>query len=168
MIGGQVENEGSRKSTLPSRFSLDDKNKAEQIIKQANSKLSPQQQIQSSTVWHQEDFPRTSTMKIKKNIVSEIINQKTQPKITIATKKDKLYSIISRIKNISQEKIKPNSKLYYDLKLSSIDRIELISAIEQEFNMDIEEDLITNRKKQQEKNEIFKIIRKNKKRSSKR
>lgn len=121
------------------------KNKPKQIIKSANSKLSPHQQIQNFTVWHLEDFPRTSTMKIKKNIVLEILKKKTKPEKTITTKKDKLYSIISEIKNISIDKIKPNSRLTYDLNLSSIDRIELISAIEQEFNMDIEEDLITNK-----------------------
>jgi len=124
---------------------LDNKNKAKQIIKLANSKLSLPQQIQNFTIWHLEDFPRTSTMKIKKNIVLEMLKKKAQPEKIITTKKDKLCSIISRIKNISINKIKPNSKLAYDLKLSSIDRIELISAIEQEFNIDIEEDLITNK-----------------------
>ena len=119
------------------------KTKAKQIIQSANSKLSPKQQIQDFTIWPQEDFPRTSTMKIRKNKVIEIIAQKT-PQEEI-TKRGKLYSIISKIKNISSSKINPNSKLYYDLKLSSIDRVELISSIEQEFNADIEEDLITNK-----------------------
>ncbi len=123
---------------------LKDKNKAKQIINSANQKLSPHQQIQNSTIWPKEDFPRTPTMKIKKNIVIEMLKKKTKKEI-ITAKKDKLYSIISRIKNISTDKIKPNSELYYDLKLSSIDRIELISAIEQEFNIDIEEDSITNK-----------------------
>ncbi len=139
------------------------KNKAKQIIKQANSKLSPHQKIQNFTIWHLEDFPRTSTMKIKKNIVLEMLKEKTKQKTLITTrklkfsgaykvfhtlyttKKDKLYSIISKIKSIPTDKIKPNSNLAYDLNLSSIDRIELISSIEQEFNIDIEEDLITNK-----------------------
>lgn len=121
------------------------KNKARDIIKSANSQLSSYQQIQNFTIWPLEDFPRTSTMKIKKNLVLTLIEKKPKKKEKIiTTKEDKLYSIISKIKNINIGKIKPNSILYYDLKLSSIDRIELVSEIEQEFNVDIEEDLITN------------------------
>jgi len=121
------------------------KNKAKQIINLTNSKLSPYQQIQDYTIWHLEDFPRTSTMKIKKNIVSEIIKNKKPQQEKTSIKTDKLTSIIARVKEISPNKIKPNSRLAYDLHLTSIDRIELVSSIEQDFNMDIEEDLITNK-----------------------
>ncbi|MBW2974547.1 AMP-binding protein [Candidatus Woesearchaeota archaeon] len=120
------------------------RNKAKNTIKSANSRLSPYQHIQGFTVWSMEDFPRTSTMKIKKRAVLDVLKkQGLKEGEKPITAEDKLCSIISKIKEISPKGIRPNSQLAYDLNLSSLEMIELVSAIEQEFNIDIEDELIT-------------------------
>ncbi|MBW2989440.1 AMP-binding protein [Candidatus Woesearchaeota archaeon] len=121
-------------------------NEAGKIIRQANKRLSQYQQIKDSTVWPMKDFPRTSTMKIKKNIVRDAVKKQVLGKKQgTEPEKGRVYSIIAGIKGVSEGSIRPRSNLVYDLKLSSIDRVELVSEIEQEFNIDIEEELITDK-----------------------
>ena len=50
---------------------------ASQVTKWANSQLSDHQRIRGFTVWPAEDFPRTHTMKVKKNEVAEALMAQT-------------------------------------------------------------------------------------------
>lgn len=50
---------------------------ASQVTKWANSQLSDHQRIRGFTVWPDEDFPRTHTMKVKKNEVAEALMDQT-------------------------------------------------------------------------------------------
>lgn len=113
----------------------------------ASKKLMDYQQIQSYEKWPYEDFPRTPTLKTKKNIVREYVisaaRQKKLPEHSVLPQKNKLYSIIAKVSHTPAQAIKPKSVLTADLHLSSIDRIELVSYIEQEFNIDLDETLIT-------------------------
>ncbi len=111
------------------------------IIKEANTKLALHQQIISYDLWPFEDFPRTPTLKIKKFILKEFITKKGKRQVKpveIIEKKSKIYSIISKL---TDKKITFNSTLE-ELGLSSIDRTELVSLLEQEFYIDIDEEKI--------------------------
>jgi long-chain acyl-CoA synthetase len=48
---------------------MDDGAQAKSVIQQANKQLAPQQQIRSFTVWPETDFPRTHTLKVKRQDV---------------------------------------------------------------------------------------------------
>lgn len=112
-------------------------NSASQIITKANKKIESTKQVQNYSLWEEEDFPRTTTMKIKKFVVKEMIQQKT--KSTKATPpKNKVHRIASQL---TSKKINSTSTLQ-NLGLSSIDRMELISLLEQEFNIEIDEESI--------------------------
>jgi long-chain acyl-CoA synthetase len=111
---------------------------ANQIITEANKKIESSKQIQNYSLWEEEDFPRTTTMKIKKFVVKEMIQQKTKSTKT-APQKNKVHRIIS---HLTSKKINSNSTLQ-NLGLSSIDRMELVSLLEQEFNIEIDEEAIT-------------------------
>jgi long-chain acyl-CoA synthetase len=50
---------------------LQDPARARTVVQQANRQLAPHQQIRSFTVWPDEDFPRTHTLKVKKPEVQE-------------------------------------------------------------------------------------------------
>ncbi|HLZ58569.1 MAG TPA: AMP-binding protein [Ktedonosporobacter sp.] len=50
---------------------LDDPEKAKGIIQQANKQLAPHQQIKGFTVWPEKDFPRTHTLKVKRQEVQD-------------------------------------------------------------------------------------------------
>jgi long-chain acyl-CoA synthetase len=48
---------------------MDDPQQAKSVIQQANKQLAPQQQIRGFTIWPETDFPRTHTLKVKRQDV---------------------------------------------------------------------------------------------------
>ncbi len=124
----------------------DPKTNLKSIIDSTNKELNEAQQILSFALWNTDDFPRTTTMKIKKRFVLSEINEREKKDTTLkAENKSKLHEIIAKINDIDPRTIKPSSNLSLDLKLTSVNKIELISIIEQEFNLDIDEDEINNK-----------------------
>lgn len=118
----------------------------ETIIHQANSHLASYQQINAWTVWHDIDFPRTPTRKIKKLEVQAHL--KDQANLTeqplIVSQNQKLINLIAHITGTSVQKINPETILVRDLKIDSLLRVELISEIEFEFRTSLSESDITN------------------------
>lgn len=121
---------------LPASESFD----ADAIIKQANASLTPEQRIQSCSVWSEPEFPKTTTLKIKKNEVRKSISIQQQDDSTpAAISGSALVQILHQLSDIPVEQITPESMLGNDLGLSSITRVELISMLESEFRLDISE-----------------------------
>ncbi len=114
------------------------------VVTAANKKLMDYQQIQSYDTWPYEDFPRTSTLKVKKNILRQYAEQKNLPESALITQKNRLYSILAKVAQLPIQAITPKSILTTGLHMSSIGRIELVSNIESDFNIDLDETLITN------------------------
>ncbi|MCE2466282.1 MAG: AMP-binding protein, partial [Dehalococcoidia bacterium] len=52
---------------------LEDVDAAEEVVSWANGQLAEQQRIRGFTIWPEEDFPRTHTLKVKKNVVLDTI-----------------------------------------------------------------------------------------------
>ncbi|MBI4150267.1 AMP-binding protein, partial [Candidatus Woesearchaeota archaeon] len=129
---------------------LDPKTKRDprQIVMETNRHLDSAQQIQGFTVWPFDDFPRTPIMKVRKFVVLDYLARKkgkareTRTPSMIPDVDEKIYAIL---KSISKEpsRIAARATLGLDLKLGSIDRVELISLIEQELNVNIDEESIT-------------------------
>ncbi|HEX9804174.1 MAG TPA: hypothetical protein VGA67_00670, partial [Candidatus Dojkabacteria bacterium] len=46
-----------------------------ELIKKINNKINANQWIKDFYIWHEEDFPRTHTKKIKRKIITEYINK---------------------------------------------------------------------------------------------
>jgi len=142
---------------------LEKKTNAKKIIEHANRLLDDAQKIRHHQVWPQDTFPKTTTLKIKKFLVKKAIADKKK-KAPVKTKKNKLYSVLS---HLTKKKISDKKSLQ-DLGLSSIDRVELVSLLEQEFNLDIDEeeispltqvrqlDMIIKKRKSVEQKQIFK------------
>lgn len=108
------------------------------IIDQANKHLNQYQQIRNYHRWPLQDFPRTSTMKVRKFIVQETLKKKKKQAVS---QQGKLYQIISKVTQ-TNKKITAGKRLT-DLGLTSIGRVELLSLIEQEYHIDLDEDKIT-------------------------
>jgi len=45
---------------------MDDPSQAREVIQQANKQLASHQQVRGFTIWHEADFPRTHTLKVKR------------------------------------------------------------------------------------------------------
>lgn len=113
----------------------------EDIISQANKSLDSLHQITGYTLWNEPEFPKTTTLKIKKFAVKEEL--KKGPVGGDATvSRDSLLNLLARVTGTNVAQIREESLLVADLGLTSIDRLELVSFLEQEYRLDIEDSRI--------------------------
>jgi long-chain acyl-CoA synthetase len=121
---------------------LDGSGKApEDIIALANSQLDALQQITGHTVWSEPEFPKTTTLKIKKFAVKEQIVKGAEG-IDATVSRDSLLNLIAKVTGTAALQIREESLLVTDLGLTSIDRVELVNYLEQEYRLDIEDSQI--------------------------
>lgn len=113
----------------------------ETVIAQANGKLDALHQITGFSLWNQPEFPKTTTLKIKKFAVLEEIKKGPEAG-NAAVSNDKLLNMIARLTGTDVDQIHEESLLANDLGLTSIDRLELVSFMEQEYRLDIEDSRI--------------------------
>jgi long-chain acyl-CoA synthetase len=114
--------------------------KSEDIISEVNAKLDLAQQITSFSIWPELDFPKTSTLKVQKFKVKERLFLNTKSKSLLSS--DKLITIIVQITHRSIEEINESTSLVGDLGLTSVARLELANALEQEFRLDMDDTVI--------------------------
>jgi long-chain acyl-CoA synthetase len=108
----------------------------EEIIRQANDTLDTLHRITGYTVWNEPEFPKTTTLKIKKFAVKEELKKGTNEGDTAVTR-DSLLNLLARVTGTAAAQIREESLLVADLGLTSIDRVELVSFLEQEYRLDI-------------------------------
>jgi long-chain acyl-CoA synthetase len=109
------------------------------VVARANHDLAEFQQMRRWLVWPEEDFPRTPTQKPKVGVIHEAVQQKFSSGGTAVTAQGGLGELISRITGRSAVAIAPDAKLEGDLNLSSMDRVELMSALEDRYQVDLSE-----------------------------
>ncbi len=108
------------------------------IVKRANEHLAEYQQIRRWLVWTDEDFPRTPTQKPKTAVIQQAVQQHFASGGDGATASPSaLGDLISRVTGRSVGPLAPGAKLEGDLNLSSMDRVELMSALEDRYQVDL-------------------------------
>ncbi len=130
----------------------DDGADLEALIGVVNAKLESHQRIQSWSVWPEADFPRTlSTAKIKRVEVARVVNEalphgsgSSASPLVSATAPDQsdLARTNVAIASVAQRDlshVRSDMHLENDLGLSSLERVELLSILEHEFEMDLDE-----------------------------
>ena len=119
---------------------------AKEIVDQVNLGLAPHQRIQEFTIWPEDDFPRTNTLKVKKHLVLDQLVQiraGEQPEFEdhkagpggVAH----LVSLLARMTRKPLEQIQSSTRLGADLGLDSLGRVELLAAVESELDVDVDE-----------------------------
>ena len=94
----------------------------------------------SGSVWPDDDFPRTSTQKPKLELIrraAEIqVNGSGTASVTTTSSHSGDGTLEEMIGNIAGRRVelKPGAHLENDLNLSSLDRVELMAAIEDRFS----------------------------------
>jgi long-chain acyl-CoA synthetase len=106
---------------------------AASVIKAANLRLAEYQQIRHWHQWPEEDFPRTSTQKPRRNEILQRVLQQQLPKSA------GLADLIARTTGRAAESVSGASDLDADLNLSSLDRVELMSVLEDRYHVDLNE-----------------------------
>jgi long-chain acyl-CoA synthetase len=113
----------------------------DQIIGQANARLDTLHQITGFTLWSEAEFPKTTTLKIRKFQVREQLTKGTAGGDACASR-DALINLLAKVTGTSAVDIREDSLIVTDLGLTSIDRLELVSFLEQEYRLDIEDSQI--------------------------
>ncbi|HVP64063.1 MAG TPA: AMP-binding protein, partial [candidate division Zixibacteria bacterium] len=107
----------------------------EQAIREANAQLAEHQRLRQWRVWPESDFPRTPTQKPR---LPEIEQFARSGDTQSAGGASVLASVIARIKGKSGEPLALDASLDA-LNLSSMDRVELLSALEDRYQVDLSE-----------------------------
>ena len=118
----------------------------EEIVQRANKSLAGYQQMRMWFEWAEEDFPRTSTQKPRKNLIQEVAQKhflaadsKSGSSPAPAAAPDSLVDLIARVVGRPVSRLQTNSNLDADLGLSSLDRVELMGALEDRYQVDLSE-----------------------------
>jgi long-chain acyl-CoA synthetase len=116
-------------------------------VQRANESLAEFQRIRHWLVWPQSDFPRTpGTRKVIKGQIAEAVMTMLQPSTSEAS--DSALAplslpVISRIAHVEPAALSTSANLADDLKLDSLGRVELLSALEDMYQIELDEAAIT-------------------------
>jgi len=111
-------------------------------VANANQTLADFQKIRRWMAWPDDDFPRTSTQKPKLELIRQAAEAQVNGRPTSGSLKSShsgdgtLEELIGNIAGHRVE-LKPGSHLENDLNLSSLDRVELMAAIESRYQVDL-------------------------------
>jgi long-chain acyl-CoA synthetase len=109
-------------------------------VQQANRQLSDYQQMRRWWLWPEDDFPRTPTLKPKTSVIQAATQQHFSGNGGApAVSQGELGDLIARITGRNIGALVPGAKLEGDLNLNSMDRVELMSALEDRYQVDLKE-----------------------------
>jgi long-chain acyl-CoA synthetase len=126
------------------------------VVRSANARLAPHQQIRGFTAWPDEDLPRTHTLKVRKHEVlarlAAIEEAATAPAVTLPTALpvvaepdvpvDPVVTLIAGIGSLPVAAVTPGARLSSDLNLDSLQRVELLGIIEEDLGVFIDDDAL--------------------------
>ncbi|MBI3645174.1 MAG: AMP-binding protein [Acidobacteriales bacterium] len=123
---------------------LRDRNEdAKAIVARANETLAEYQRMRSWFVWPEEDFPRTSTGKPRRHVIRDAVaagmsGQRTGEGAR-ASIPSPLSELVARVTGRTPQKLSPDADLESELGLSSLERVELMGALEDRYQVDLSE-----------------------------
>ena len=117
------------------------------VVQRANDSLAEFQRIRHWVAWPNSDFPRTAgTRKVIKGQVAAAV-EKLLDGATAPAFDDTLaplsLPVISRIAGTPATRFNASASLANDLKLDSLGRVELLSALEDQYQIELDEAAIT-------------------------
>ncbi len=119
---------------------------AEGVVRRANESLAEYQRMHAWFVWPEEDFPRTSTQKPRTSVIREVVSEKLGQKFGQNHSDERASPLVELITRVtgrspvrSPDEDAGKVRLDADLGLSSLDRAELVSALEDRYQVDLSE-----------------------------
>ncbi|HSF19143.1 MAG TPA: AMP-binding protein [Vicinamibacteria bacterium] len=112
------------------------------VVQRANRRLERHQRIREWTVWEEEDFPRTSsTLKIKRQDIQRAVESGSTSSASRepAAMSSTALSLLARHLGRASESIRSSDALSEDLGLTSLDRIELMTDLEEHYGIELSE-----------------------------
>lgn len=111
-----------------------------------NEKLLAHQRIDNIYLWKDDDFPRTHTLKIKRNLVAESLENTgfiPEEKKSSAESDDPVISLLSKLSGTEPDKITDSMSLSNDLGFDSLKIIEFIVTFEEKTGIQLGESNIS-------------------------
>jgi long-chain acyl-CoA synthetase len=119
------------------------------LVRRANLQLASQQQIQDFSLWPDQEFPKTHTLKVKKQeVLQGILAAQTDLPLTgpgtapRTREESPLWRVVANLAGVPEGDITKQTTLGTDLGLDSLARVDLLSAIEAEFGTYVDESQI--------------------------
>ena len=114
--------------------------KPEAVVQRANQSLAEYQRMRMWIEWPQGDFPRTNTQKPRRNLIRQEAQSRVQePGTGDGQQSGPLGELIARVSGRAIGRLREDASLDDDLGLSSLDRVELLSALEDRYQVDLSE-----------------------------
>lgn len=128
---------------------IDDPSQADQVVRDANAELAAHQQIRGVTIWPDEDFPRTHTLKVKKRLIidrlAELEDEGEPPPAATGVRAGPAAAasgvavLVASVANLPITSVLPESSLSSDLNMDSLARVELLGVIEEELGVFVDD-----------------------------
>lgn len=115
----------------------------EAILAEVNAALDELQRITGYTLWPEPELPKTTTLKVQKFIVRKRLLTAPDNGQGGSAPLDRLCRLIAQILACPPAAVKEEALLVADLGLTSIGRLELANALEQEFRIDLDDAAIS-------------------------
>jgi long-chain acyl-CoA synthetase len=114
--------------------------RVESVVERANQSLAEFQKMRMWLRWPEQDFPRTSTQKPRRNVIAEFAAREiAQGGQKEGANESLVAELIGQITGRSAARLNSAARLESDLGLSSLDRVELIGALEDRYQVDLSE-----------------------------
>ena len=125
--------------------------KAADAVAWANRQLAEHQRIRGHTVWPEDDFPRTHTLKVKKLVVIDRLTSATAASAVDGRHsqddeeavRSPVVALVADIAGVMPTAVEPGLALGDDMGLDSLNRVELLSAIEETIGVYVDESKVT-------------------------
>jgi long-chain acyl-CoA synthetase len=111
----------------------------EEVVQRTNQLLAEFQRMRMWVEWPQEDFPRTNTQKPRRNVIQEVAQAQLFEEHVERGTNTPLAELIARVTGKSVAGLSEDASLDSDLGLSSLDRVELLSTLEDRYQVDLGE-----------------------------
>ncbi len=114
---------------------------AEEVVRGANQSLAGYQQMRRWMLWPGEDFPRSSIQKPRAHAIREVVEAQLGAGSPAGERKaaGPLADLVAGLTGGEPHALSSQADLERDLQLSSVDRVELLSALEDRFQVDLNE-----------------------------
>jgi len=118
------------------------------VTRRANERLLPKQRVRGHTVWPEDDFPRTSTGKVRKALVRDRALALERDAATPAApgsaadppRAGSVRRLVASLARVPPESLEETTRLAEGLGFASLDLVELAASIEEELDVRIPED----------------------------
>lgn len=113
---------------------------AKHVIGRANQALAEYQKMRRWFIWPDDDFPRTTTGKPRRNVIRDAVAASMS---ALVVSRDAIPSplseLVAKVTGRPAPKLAAGADLERDLGLSSLERVDLLGALEDRYQVDLSE-----------------------------